>query len=107
MASESLNRSPNGDMSKAHDTLLDSALALELTVTAKGQVTLRQAVLDHLGVKPGDRVGVSLLPDGRVELAPTSTGHDLSRVRGALQRKGQRRMSLRQMQDAIEAGRQR
>jgi AbrB family looped-hinge helix DNA binding protein len=82
-------------------------MALELTVTAKGQVTLRQAVLDHLGVKPGDRVGVSLLPDGRVELAPTSTGHDLSSVRGALQRKGQRRVSLRQMQDAIEACRQR
>ena len=44
-------------------------MALELTVTAKGQVTLRQAVLDHLGVRPGDKVGISLLPDGRVELA--------------------------------------
>jgi AbrB family looped-hinge helix DNA binding protein len=80
-------------------------MALELTVTAKGQVTLRQAVLDHLGVKPGDKVGVSLLPDGRVELAPASAGHDLSSVRGALHRKGQRRVSLRQIQDAIEAGR--
>ncbi|CBS89324.1 protein of unknown function (plasmid) [Azospirillum lipoferum 4B] len=29
---------------------------ISLTVTAKGQVTLRQAVLDHLGVKPGERV---------------------------------------------------
>lgn len=82
-------------------------MALELTVTAKGQVTLRQAVLDHLDVRPGDKVGVSLLPDGRVELAPASPGHDLSNVRGALHRKGKRRVSLRQMQDAIEAGRQR
>lgn len=82
-------------------------MALELTVTAKGQVTLRQAVLDHLGVKPGDKVGVSLLPGGRVELVPTSAGHDLSSVRGALRREGQRPVSLREMQDAIEAGRRR
>lgn len=31
-------------------------MRVELTVTAKGEITLRQAVLDHLGVKPGDRV---------------------------------------------------
>jgi bifunctional DNA-binding transcriptional regulator/antitoxin component of YhaV-PrlF toxin-antitoxin module len=82
-------------------------LPLELTVTAKGQVTLRQAVLDHLGVKPGEKVGVWLLPDGRVELAPASTGHDLSSLRGALHRLKQRPISLRQMRDAIEAGRSR
>ena len=32
-------------------------MALELTVTAKGQVTLRRAVLNHLGVTPGAKVG--------------------------------------------------
>jgi hypothetical protein len=32
------------------------AMALELTVTAKGQVTLRRAGLDHLGVIPGAKV---------------------------------------------------
>jgi hypothetical protein len=82
-------------------------MAFQLTVTAKGQVTLRQAVLDHLGVTPGGKVAVSLLPDGRVELAPTTAGHDLSSTRGALHRKGQRHVSLRQMQNAIEAGRRR
>jgi len=40
-------------------------MALELTVTAKGQITLRQAVLDHLKVAAGDKVEVLLLPDGR------------------------------------------
>src|SRR3974390_1679822 len=33
-------------------------MALELTVTAKGQVTLRRAVLDHLGITPGAKVSV-------------------------------------------------
>lgn len=82
-------------------------MPLELTVTAKGQVTLRQAVLDHLGVKPGEKVGVSLLPDGRVELAPASASHNLSSLRGALRQRKRRPISLRQMRDAIEAGRNR
>lgn len=80
-------------------------MPLELKVTAKGQVTLRQAVLDHLGVKPGEKVGVSLLPDGRVELVPAAAGHDLRSARGLLRRRGQRPISLGEMQDAIEAGR--
>jgi AbrB family looped-hinge helix DNA binding protein len=80
-------------------------MAIELTVTAKGQVTLRQAVLDHLGLKPGEKVGVSLLPDGRIELVATSAGHDLRNVRGLLRRRRQRPVSLEEMRDAIESGR--
>ena len=60
--------------------------------------------MEHLGVKPGESVGVSLLPDGRVELAPAATGHDLRSVRGILRRRRQRRVSLAEM-DAIEVGR--
>ena len=37
-----------------------------LTVTAKGQVTLRKNVLRHLGVSPGQQIEVVLLPEGRV-----------------------------------------
>ena len=39
-----------------------------LTVTARGQVTLRKEVLRHLGVKPGEKVVVDFLPAGRAEL---------------------------------------
>ena len=80
-------------------------MTIELTVTAKGQVTLRQAVLDHLGVKPGEKVSVSMLPEGRVELTSVSAGHDLRDVRGMLRRRRQRPVSLNEMRDAIEAGR--
>lgn len=82
-------------------------MAIELKVTAKGQLTLRRSVLDHLGVQPGGKVGVSLLPDGRVELAPADTGHDLRSVRGMLRRRRQLPVSLEEMQDAIEGGRRR
>jgi AbrB family looped-hinge helix DNA binding protein len=82
-------------------------MTIELTITAKGQVTLRQAVLDHLGLKPGDKVAVSLLRDGRVELVPSAAGHDLRSLRGRLRRAGQAPVSLQAMQQAIEAGRSR
>ncbi|PWF49124.1 AbrB/MazE/SpoVT family DNA-binding domain-containing protein [Massilia glaciei] len=36
-----------------------------LTVTARGQVTLRKEVLQHLGIKPGDKIEIDLLPDAR------------------------------------------
>ena len=36
-----------------------------LTVTARGQVTLRKEVLQHLGIKPGGKIELDLLPDGR------------------------------------------
>lgn len=39
-----------------------------LKVTAKGQVTLRRDVLEHLGVRPGDKISVEKLPDGRIEV---------------------------------------
>ena len=36
-----------------------------LTVTARGQVTFRKDVLKHLGIKPGEKIELDLLPDGR------------------------------------------
>lgn len=36
-----------------------------LTITSRGQVTFRKDVLQHLGIKPGDKIELDLLPDGR------------------------------------------
>jgi bifunctional DNA-binding transcriptional regulator/antitoxin component of YhaV-PrlF toxin-antitoxin module len=79
-------------------------MTLELTVTAKGQVTLRRAVLDHLGVTPGAKVSVALLENGRVELVAAAAHEDIKSLRGARRRSGQRAVSLEEMQEAIEAG---
>ena len=78
-------------------------MALELTITAKGQITLRRAVLDHLGVEPGAKVNVSLLENGRIELVAAMARDDIKSLRGALRRPGQRPVSLEEMQEAIEA----
>jgi len=46
-----------------------------LTVTAKGQVTLRKDLLEHLGVRPGEKIAVDKLPHGRIQIkASRSTG---------------------------------
>jgi AbrB family looped-hinge helix DNA binding protein len=54
-----------------------------LTVTSKGQVTLRKEVLKHLGVQPGEKVSVDLLPNGRVEVRAAPKG-DISDIFGLL-----------------------
>jgi hypothetical protein len=33
-----------------------------LTVTAKGQVTLRKDLLKHLGVQPGEKITIDKIP---------------------------------------------
>jgi len=37
-----------------------------LTITAKGQVTLKQDLLKHLGVSPGEKIEADKLPHGRI-----------------------------------------
>lgn len=54
-----------------------------LSVTARGQVTFRKDVLKHLGIHPGGKIRIDLLPDGRAELrADTGSGswRDLSGI---------------------------
>ncbi len=43
----------------------DDVWMATLTVTARGQVTFRKKVMEHLGVKPGEKIELDLLPDGR------------------------------------------
>lgn len=46
-----------------------------LAVTARGQVTFRKDVLQHLGIRPGEKIELDLLPDGRAVLkAARQTG---------------------------------
>ena len=36
-----------------------------LTIIARGQVTFRKEVLQHLDLQPGDKIELDFLPDGR------------------------------------------
>lgn len=73
-----------------------------LTVTARGQVTFRREVLQHLGIRSGDKIELELLPDGRAELRaarPTRNWHELS---GCLTGKGNgATLSIDELNEAI------
>lgn len=40
-----------------------------LKVTGRGQVTFRKDVLQHLGIQPGQKIRLDLLPDGKATLS--------------------------------------
>ena len=76
-----------------------------LTVTSKGQVTLKTDVLQHLGVKPGGKIEVDLLPDGKASISAEKprTGK-ISDLFGMLKKEGQKPLSLEEIKDLIEDG---
>jgi bifunctional DNA-binding transcriptional regulator/antitoxin component of YhaV-PrlF toxin-antitoxin module len=74
-----------------------------LTVTAKGQVTLRKDVLTHLGISPGQKVEVSLLPGGRAEVRAVKKG-SIEKAFGLLKREGQRALTMDEINEAIAEG---
>lgn len=68
-----------------------------LTVTAKGQVTLRKDLLRHLGVRPGDKIAVDKLPDGRVAVRAARAAGTISDVFDLLKRDGGPSLSVEAM----------
>jgi len=37
---------------------------MEMTVTARGQFTLNKGLMEHLGIRPGEKVSVTKTPEG-------------------------------------------
>jgi AbrB family looped-hinge helix DNA binding protein len=68
-----------------------------LTVTAKGQVTLRKDVLKHLGVEPGDKIVVDKRAGGAIEVRAAQRTGKISDVFGSLKAKKGRKLSIEQM----------
>lgn len=76
-----------------------------LTITAKGQITLGKEVLEHLGVKAGDRIDLRALPNARVEIQATRPRGKISDVFGVFESEDGPRLTIEEINDAIaEAG---
>ena len=73
-----------------------------LTVTAKGQITLKQELLRHLNVSPGQKVGVDLLPNGRLLVRPAAQKHSIKGFSGYLAKKGTPRYTIAQIKKFTE-----
>lgn len=77
-----------------------------LTVTARGQVTFRREVLQHLGIKPGEKIELDLLPDGRAELRAAQPKGSFRELKGFLKDSTNgARLTIDEINEAIaEAG---
>lgn len=75
-----------------------------LTVTAKGQVTLKKELLQHLGVKPGQKIEVDALPDGRLTITATRKKGNWDEFYGILAGKTDKVATIEEMNEAIRKG---
>jgi AbrB family looped-hinge helix DNA binding protein len=75
-----------------------------LTVTAKGQVTLRKDLLKHLGVSPGEKIAVDKLPDGRIEVRAARPTGKISDVFDLLKREHGPRLSIEKINKIAARG---
>jgi bifunctional DNA-binding transcriptional regulator/antitoxin component of YhaV-PrlF toxin-antitoxin module len=75
-----------------------------LTVTAKGQVTLRKDVLAHLGVAPGGRIFVDKLPGGRIEVRAARPALEISDVFEFLKQENGPRLSIEEINQVAAEG---
>jgi antitoxin PrlF len=75
-----------------------------LTVTARGQVTFRKDVLRHLGIRPGERIELDKLPDGRIALKAARPAGKIDRFIGLLAGKTGKVASLEEITEAAAAG---
>ena len=75
-----------------------------LTITARGQVTFRRDVLQHLGIRPGEKIELDKLPDGRVTLKAARPAGAIDGFLGLLAGKSRKIATLDEINDAAAAG---
>jgi bifunctional DNA-binding transcriptional regulator/antitoxin component of YhaV-PrlF toxin-antitoxin module len=75
-----------------------------LTITAKGQVTFRKELLQHLGVRPGEKLAVQKLPDGRIEVKAARPSGQISEAFDFLKRDGGPTLSIEEMNEVALRG---
>ena len=77
-----------------------------LTITAKGQITLKKELLRHLGLKPGDKLSVDTAPGHRLTIAPERPARSgsMEEAFGSLHRPGDKPLSIEEMNEVIAKG---
>jgi bifunctional DNA-binding transcriptional regulator/antitoxin component of YhaV-PrlF toxin-antitoxin module len=76
----------------------------ELSVTARGQVTFRKEVLQHLGIEPGQKIVFDKLPGGRITLRAQRPSSTIDGFLGLLAGKRKKRASLDEISQAAADG---
>jgi len=76
----------------------------KLTVTARGQVTFRKDMLRHLGIKPGEKIELELLPNGRGMLKAARPSGTIDRFLGLLAGRTKKIATIEEINEAAAQG---
>lgn len=73
-----------------------------VSTTSRGQVTLRKEILRHVGIKPGEKLEIELLPGGEFRGRAVRKKGKISDLAGCLKGKSNGvRLSIEEMDEAI------
>ncbi len=75
-----------------------------LTVTARGQVTFRKDVLQHLGIRPGQKIELEKQPNGDVTLRAARPAGTMDSFIGVLAGKTRKIATIDEINEAAAAG---
>jgi antitoxin PrlF len=70
-------------------------MSTESTLTSKGQTTIPKDIRDSLGIKSGDRMTFTLMPDGTVLLRVKNKS--IMSLAGSLKKKGRKPLPIEQL----------
>lgn len=70
-------------------------MTTDATLTSKGQTTIPKEIRDELGMKPGDRMTFTLMPDGTVVMRVKSKS--ITDLAGMLHKKGRKPIPVEQL----------
>jgi AbrB family looped-hinge helix DNA binding protein len=70
-------------------------MSSESTITSKGQTTVPKAIRESLGLKPGDRITFTSMPDGTVLMRVKNKS--VMGLAGSLRRRGRKTVSVEQL----------
>ena len=70
-------------------------MTTDATLTSKGQTTIPKEIRDSLGMKPGDRMTFTLMPDSTVVMRVKSKS--VTELAGMLHKKGRKPVPIGQL----------
>lgn len=76
----------------------------KLTITAKGQVSLKQDLLKHLGVSPGEKIEADKLPDGRIVVRAAPQNGTIADFIGCLSEPGGQKLTIEEINKIASQG---
>ena len=82
-------------------------MSTALTLTSKAQFTLNKGLLEHLGIKAGDRIAVRKMPGRKVEIEAQQSKisvDELFDILDATLRKTDKKFTIEEINEAIIQG---